>query len=140
MLRKLYDTMSLKRLFNTRAPGQIATFLVLIMVAVLIFILTTVNMGTVTIKTVGLTNAADAAGLYLASMLGTRAQQYLSVLPDNEPEYCQHVSWWDTILAVVVAIIVVIATCGAGATTLPGLSGKASRQLSESRKCFCRTC
>lgn len=71
MFRKFNRTTSVKNLFHARAPGQIATLLVLMMVIMLIFIMITLNMGTVTLKTTNLSNAADAAGLYLASQLGT---------------------------------------------------------------------
>jgi hypothetical protein len=120
MLKDLYQTMSIKNLFRARAPGQIATLLILIMVVVLIFILVTVNMGTVSLKTTVLANAADSAGLYLTSQLGTRAQQLFEAL-DNQVEICQHVSWLDTLLAVVFAIVLIVFTAGAGATTLPML-------------------
>ena len=113
MLRNLYQFMSIKNLLKARTSGQIATLLVLIMVAVLIFILVTVNMGTVSLKTTILANAADSAGLYLTSQMGTRAQQLFEAL--GFIEKCEEVSWLDTILAVAVAIVVVVVTCGSGA-------------------------
>jgi hypothetical protein len=111
MLRSFYRSMSIKNLFNARAPGQIATLLVLIMVVVLIFILVTVNIGNVSLQTIAVTNAADSAGLYLSSQLGTRAQQLYKAL--GYLEKCKHVSFLDTILSVVVAIVAIVITAGA---------------------------
>lgn len=119
--------MSINNLLNTHSSGQIATLLILIMVAVLIFILVTVNIGNTSLKTITLTNAADAAGLYLASQLGSRAEQLRVALGDVEK--CEHVSWLDTILAIVLAVVLIVVTVGAGAATLPALLSAMAQNL-----------
>jgi hypothetical protein len=119
--------MSIKNFINARSSGQIATLLILVMVIMLIFILATVNIGSTSLKTITITNAADAAGLYLASQLGSRAQQLFTAL--GAIEQCESVSWLDTILAVVFAIVLVIVTVGAGAATLPALFAALGQNL-----------
>lgn len=75
---------SLSNLTKEKLRGQVATVLILIMVAVLIFIITTLNLGTVSVKTTQLANAADTASMQLASQLASHANYLVQQLGDTE--------------------------------------------------------
>jgi hypothetical protein len=76
----LRQTTSLKKFGKKRACGQIATFLMLIMVVILMLILVTVNLGRVAVDTTNIANAADNAALMLGSMMATKANAIHSAL------------------------------------------------------------
>ncbi|MCX5704003.1 MAG: MgtC/SapB family protein [Candidatus Omnitrophica bacterium] len=85
MIRYFSRTISLNNLFNASSSGQIATMLMLFMVVILLFILTTVNLGSVSIKTTTISNAADTAALLLASRLASRSNQMFdAIIPEKE--------------------------------------------------------
>ncbi|MFC1675075.1 pilus assembly protein TadG-related protein [Candidatus Omnitrophota bacterium] len=126
---------SLKNLSHKNDAGQIATFLMLIMVVILIFILVVVNIGQLSVTATQLSNAADAAALSMASQLSTRANYYRGLLkhqPEVEegvefrdydpnhpwPAACSLQSFWDLIGAVI-GIIVAIALMYAFPVLIP---------------------
>ncbi len=127
MLRNFYQNTSLRNIFNSHPSGQITTLLVLIMVIMLIFVLVTVNMGRVSLQATYLANAADSAGLALASQLGTKAQQLYKAM--GKIEDCKRVSWLPMIFAIIGAVIAVIVTFGGAATTLPALFAACAANL-----------
>lgn len=86
MLQHLRKIISLNNLIRSNSGGQIATLLILAMVVLLIFILATVNLGQVSIKTTRLANAADSAALLLASQLATKANFLLNALKAQDGE------------------------------------------------------
>ncbi len=100
MISYLYKTMSLNSLRSTKPSGQIATLLMLIMVAVLIFVLVTVNIGQISVTTTNLSNAADAASLYLASQLGTKSRMLSDALRKacGKPTKCCTKTGWGGII------------------------------------------
>ncbi|MFA5401875.1 MAG: Tad domain-containing protein, partial [Dehalococcoidia bacterium] len=73
MLSGFYKRFSLNNLREGKPLGQVATLLILMIVVVLIMILTTVNLGQLSISTTNLSNVADSAALSLASQLATRS-------------------------------------------------------------------
>ena len=73
MLTGFCKRFSLNNLKTDKPRGQIATLLILIIVVILVMILTTVNLGVISIEATRLSNAADSASLYLASQLATKA-------------------------------------------------------------------
>ena len=90
MLCYFRKTMSLNNLSSAKASGQIATMLILFMVVILLLILTTVNLGNISVKTTIVSNAADTAALLLASRLASRSRQMFDSLikdPDERKEY-----------------------------------------------------
>jgi len=118
MISSFYKKFSLNNLGNDRPNGQIATILILIMVVVLIFILTTVNLGQLSISSTNLSNVADSASLYMASQLASRANQISISLRNscgNPLECCSSGwGWLSWIFVGVVVIIVTVATWGYG--------------------------
>lgn len=95
--------------------GQIATFLLLVMVAVLIFAIVTVNIGNLTANATTVANAADSSALLLGSQLATRANTLCMSLGDGKQcltERCKRTGLLALVLAIIVAVIVTIATWG----------------------------
>ena len=112
MLTNLRDITSLN---NLGRKGQVATVLILLMVAVLIFILVTVNVGQTSLTATNLANAADAGTLYLGSQLATKANVLYKSL-GNTTQKCQKGGWASLIFAIVLAVIATVATWWAGGT------------------------
>lgn len=86
----------LGRLLSTRSlarhgvKGQIAIFLMLAIVGVLIFAIATANMGAVTVAATKVANAADSAALGLASQLATKGNTLSKTKGlDGRSERCQ---------------------------------------------------
>jgi hypothetical protein len=127
MLRNFYQNMSLKNIFNSHPSGQITTLLILIMVIMLIFVLVTVNMGRVSMQTTYLANAADSAGLALASQLGTKAQQLYKAM--GTIEECTRVNWLTTIFAIIGAVVLIVVTFGGASGGLPVLFAACAHSL-----------
>ncbi|MDP3723314.1 MAG: pilus assembly protein TadG-related protein [Candidatus Omnitrophota bacterium] len=77
MIRLMRKLLSLAHLATTspRKRGQIATFLLLLVVAVLIFALMTANLGHLSVKATQLDNAADSAALLLGSRLASKSNE-----------------------------------------------------------------
>lgn len=90
--------------------GQIATILIVMMVAVLIFILVTVNVGRTSTYATTLANAADAAALSLGSQLATHGYVLREGLKtgaddsdgeysEDPPQVCKRGGWMVWLLA-----------------------------------------
>jgi len=77
------------------------------MVAILIFILITLNLGTIAVSTTRIANAADSAALYLASQLSTRSH-YLYKALGNKTKKCKGRGFGAIIGAIILAIISII--------------------------------
>jgi len=110
VLKVIRRSASLSNISKPNLSGQIATILILMMVAVLIFVLAIVNMGKISITATTLANAADSAALSLGSQLATKANVLYNSIPGIEK--CKKSSWLSVILAIVFAIIVVIVGYG----------------------------
>lgn len=100
---------SLNNFKSSALSGQIATILILIMVAMIIFILVTLNIGNVSFKATKVANTADSAALYLASIIATQAHYIYHALGDSY-HYCVKGGWLGAILAFITAVILTI--CG----------------------------
>ncbi|MDP2043762.1 MAG: pilus assembly protein TadG-related protein, partial [Candidatus Omnitrophota bacterium] len=123
MLQAIQKTTSLARISKRKLSGQIATILILMIVAVLIFVLVIINLGKVSLTTTTLANAADSAALTLGSQLATKANSLWHSL-DNQTEKCKKSGWFKIILAIVcavVAIIIVILSWGSAYPAYWGL-------------------
>lgn len=93
--------------------GQMATFLILVITAMLVFVLALVNVGQVSNYATNLANAADSASLYFASQLGTESYQLSASLYKscgNGKKCCTSMGFLGIILAIIVAIVVTIIT------------------------------
>ncbi len=86
--------------------GQIATLLIMVLILFLVFVLVTMNLGNVAIKSTTVSNAADSAVLLLASNLATKAKMLFEGLGGYEK--CQKRGFLSILLAIVFAIIVTI--------------------------------
>lgn len=119
---------SLTNLKQAKLSGQIATLLMLMITAVLLFILVTVNLGNLSLEATKLSNAADSASLSLASMLATKANMLNDALKQAEkdekgakysagppPRLCRPTGLLAAFLAVVFSIFVTIVVPGIGA-------------------------
>ncbi len=89
---------------RTRPSGQIATFLLLIISVVIIFMLATTNLGQVSLKATTVSNAADAATLYLGSQLATKSNLLYRAL-GNRSAKCRRSMFLIFFLAVVFALL-----------------------------------
>lgn len=107
MILKLSRLSSLENLSRASCSGQAATLLILIMVGFLMFILTTVNIGQVSVNSTQLSNAADSAALSLASQLATRSHAIWESL-GHKTEKCIKTGMLSMVLAIVVALIFII--------------------------------
>jgi len=78
--------LSLANLRSDRAArnGQIATFLLLMIVVLLMIAMVTANLGELSMVSAQASNAADSASLLLASQLGTRSHYYWEKLGDTQ--------------------------------------------------------
>ena len=93
--------------------SQIATIIILFMVAILIFILITLDLGTIAVSTTRIANAADSAALYLASQLSTRSH-YLYKALGNKTKKCKGRGFGAIIGAIILAIVALIITAPSG--------------------------
>lgn len=107
MLQAIQKTTSLARISKRNFCGQVATILILMMVAVLIFVLAIINLGKISLTTTTLSNAADSAALGLGSQLGTKANSLWHALGEKT-EKCKKGGWLVTILGIVFAIVAVV--------------------------------
>lgn len=109
---------SLSNLKKANIAGQMATFLILIITVMLIFVLSLVNVGQVSNNATNLANASDSASLFLASQLGTKAYQLSVSLYNsckNGKKCCKSMGFLGMLLAIVVAIVVTVITWNPGA-------------------------
>lgn len=107
MLSKLKKISSAANLGKGSVSGQMATLLVLVMAGLLIFVLTTINIGQVAGNSSKLSNAADSAALLLASQLATKSHYIYKSLGDKW-EICKKGGMLHIVLAIVIAIIVIV--------------------------------
>ena len=98
---------SLNNFKSNPLSGQIATILIIIMVAMIIFILATLNIGNVSFKTTKIANAADSTALYLASQIATKAHYIYHALGDRY-HYCVKSGLLGAVLAFIVTVILVV--------------------------------
>jgi len=107
---------SLNNLKKSKPLGQVATFLILIITGMLIFILVVANIGQISNIATNLSNAADSASLYLASQLGTESYQISASLygtPENEGcgnpwRCCVKTGFLVVFLAIIGAVIAIV--------------------------------
>ncbi len=98
--------------------GQIATFLILLMVVILIFTMVTANLGQVSLAATRLANASDAAALMLGSQLATFGNQYSGQL-GGDTEECHKEGPLITVLAIITIIVALIIFVASGGTLTP---------------------
>jgi len=118
LVRKLTSLSNLRRATST--SGQMATLLILLMVLGLSFVLFTANVGNMSVQSTALSNAADSSALMLSSNLSTKARQLFEGLGNREKK-CYKTGGLSMVLAIVIAIIAIIFTCGAAAPAAVGL-------------------
>ena len=104
-------TISLSNLGSGQPKAQIATFLILMMVIILISILVTVNIGQISLNTTQLANAADSSSLYLGSLLATKSHM-LWVAMDYETKECRATFWLALVLSIPFGPVVGFAIAG----------------------------
>ena len=109
MLSNFYKKFSLGNLKKDKPSGQISTLLILMIVVILIMILTTVNLGQLSISTTNLSNVADSSALYLASQLATRSYSLYKAL-GNSTKQCQSAGLASLVFAVILAVVAVVIT------------------------------
>ena len=83
MIKYLDKIKSLRNLGRGRRSGQVATLIILIITAILIFALTVTNVGQVSNYATSLSNAADNGSMLLASIIGTKAFQLSASLYES---------------------------------------------------------
>lgn len=96
------------------ARGQIATFLLLVVVAALIFVMMTANLGKLAVQATTVANAADAASLLLGSQLATKSGQIYRAM-GNRDSVVVRGGWLSTALSIVFAIVGFFLLPGIGA-------------------------
>lgn len=100
--------------------GQVATFLLLMVVGVLVFALATANLGNISLMSTRVANATDSATLALGSQLATKANFHWQTL-GQRIEKCKRTGLLALVLAiifVVIALVITIVTWGAGSPLL----------------------
>jgi len=115
MFNYLKKAISWRNLGCRQVKGQIATLLLLFTVAIIVFILATVNIGSTSLQSIRITKAVDTGVLNLASMLATSANQKYIVLGQNY----QVVEKGGAIAAIVAAIVTI--ACWVVGTVVPGM-------------------
>ena len=119
-LRKLISIANVTAQKAGAAGGQISTFLLLAIVAALIFALATANMGrTVTLATTQ-DNATDSGALLLGSQLATKSHSLWESFGEK-PQKCKTTSWLSTIFSVIFAVATCVVAGCAGMVLLPAL-------------------
>ncbi|MDD2679221.1 MAG: Tad domain-containing protein [Candidatus Omnitrophica bacterium] len=116
MLGNFYQKFSLDNLKKDRPLGQVATILILMVVVILIMILTTVNLGQLSLYTTTLSNIADSSAMYLASQLATRSHALYQAL-GNSTCKCKSGGFgglFGAIIGAIIVIVVTVVTYGAG--------------------------
>lgn len=117
MIKLFHNITSLNNLHKNKTKcGQIATLLILMIVAILIFVMVTVNIGQVSVTTTVLANAVDSGALYLASQLSTKAAYLIDTLrhqgsgsySDNPPQRCKKGGLLGIILAIALAVLAIV--------------------------------
>lgn len=132
MLRLILRVSSLRNLSGRawRRPGrglrgragQMATFFILIIVAVIIFTMFTANLGQAAVMATNMSNAADAAALLLGSQLASQSSMHYESLGWST-ERCFGTGALGGVLAMVFALLATIFTAGAGlAVVIPAAS------------------
>ncbi|MBI4322871.1 MAG: hypothetical protein HY596_01200 [Candidatus Omnitrophica bacterium] len=106
LLRKLLSVANLRRK-RAQARGQIATVLLLAIVAVLLFTLMTANLGQVSLVATNAANASDSASLYLASQLSTKSHQLWESL-GHKTQKCQKKGFFGSLFAIIFAIVMIV--------------------------------
>ncbi|MCX7767285.1 MAG: Tad domain-containing protein, partial [Candidatus Sumerlaeia bacterium] len=128
LLEDIRNLSSLNNLKKSNLSSQVATLLILIIAAMLIFVLIVANVGQVSNYATNLSNAADSASLFLASQIATKAYQLSMSLMQScgrPHRCCQKTGLLSTLLSIIVAIIAIILsyfTFGASLTFLAYLS------------------
>jgi hypothetical protein len=108
MLNYFKKTTSIKNLGSHHLKGQIATLLMLFMVAIIFFILATVNIGSTSLTVLKVSNATDSAGLQLGSALATYAHQMYQSLGGTYEKCTKKGGLLGAVIAVIVVIICII--------------------------------
>ncbi len=112
MIHLLQEHISWHKFTRKRSSGQITSVLILILVALLIFIMVTLNLGTVSYRATQLANATDAAALVMGSRLASQSN-YMWHQNGMQRERCVKGGILGIVLAIVAAVIAVF-TFGAG--------------------------
>jgi len=105
-MRKLRKLLSAANLTapEARSGGQIATFLLLMTVGGLIFVLAIANLGETSMSATKAANAADAAALKLGSSLASRSNHIWNNM-GQRTEKCKRRGMLAAVLAMIVAIV-----------------------------------
>jgi hypothetical protein len=99
---------SWSNLTKTRSTsGQIATLLILALILLLVFVLVTMNLGDVALKSTTISNAADAASLALASNLCTKAKMIFDGL-GHKMAKCRSRGFLSMLLAIIAAVVLIV--------------------------------
>jgi hypothetical protein len=130
MIRYLKKFSSIRNLGRAPAAGQVVTLLILIITAMLIFTLVLVNIGQVSNYATNLSNAADAASMYMASQIGTKSFALSTALYNacgNPQQCCEKTGLLAVILAIILIILAFIVSiycqaCGAVMLNAGGLT------------------
>ena len=123
-MSRLSDWISFTNFAGKRPGGQIATLIMVMIVAVLICALMIANLGHLSVRVARIENAADRTSLALGSQLATRATMLCKSLGDGKEcitERCRPRGFLGPLLAIIAAVIVTILTHGAGAAWLASL-------------------
>ena len=114
-MRRLRRLISIANLRARRAgtQGQITTFLLLMIAAVLIFVLATANMGRLTTTATTVANAADSSALGLGSQLATKSHALWEAM-GHKTQKCKSAGFLGIILAIVIAVVAIVIAYYAG--------------------------
>ena len=110
-MNRLKSWTSFSNLTKARPLGQVATLLILVITAVLIFMLAVANIGQVSTYATNLSIAADGASLYYASQIATKSTQLSEQLINScgDPlKCCAKTGLLSIILAVLLAIVALV--------------------------------
>ena len=125
-MSRLSDLISFANFAGKPRRGQIATLIMVMMVAVLICALMIANLGHLSVRVARVENAADRTSLALGSQLATRANVLCKSLGSGTEcitEQCRPTGLLGTIIAVVAAVIVTIFVPPVGALMGQWLAG-----------------
>ena len=110
-LKRLISLSNVMR-HRARQRGQIATFLLLGLVAVLVFAIATANLGRLSLASLRASNTADSSVMLLGSQLATKASVQWNTL-GKRLEKCQSSGMLAIVVAIIVAVVLIVVTWGA---------------------------
>lgn len=129
LIRHPFSFLRVYSIHSSKPSGQIATILLLFIVAALILVLVTMNIGTVSSKTMAVVTGADTAGMYLGSNLASRSNSLYHALGDDT-RVCVKGGLLGLIAATIAAIVVTVISYGSmswyGAMLVAAAAGAAA--------------